>query len=114
MMEEKNETFKRWYDVDPVVAKCVTLLENLPENLKRQTSSYLMEKIIEKPPFSEMLPEDVFKLATEEQRRRRWYDEDEILRIFVELLRHSPLETKRNLSLIAITFIEDSEKSFSA
>lgn len=105
-MEETKEIFKRWYDEDPVVAKCVTILETLPELTKRRASSYLMEKIIEKHPFCDMLPEEVFNLATHESEKRRWYDEDEILRIFIELLRHSPKEVKRNLSQIAITFIE--------
>ncbi|MEI7474016.1 MAG: hypothetical protein WCK67_04490 [bacterium] len=110
-MDENSATIKRWYEEDPIVEKCVKSMETLPEVIKRQISSYLMEKIIEKPPFCDMLPDDVFKLATQEYRRRRWYDEDEILRIFVELLRHSPLETKRNLSQIAISFIEDLDKS---
>lgn len=101
------ETFKRWYEEDSVVAACISKLETLQESLKRQTANYLMEEIINKPPYSEMVADDIFKLATEESQRRRWYDFDEVIRLFIELLRHAPAETRREIALKSISFIED-------
>lgn len=101
------ETFKRWYEEDAVVSACVQKIENLHESLKRQTANYLMEEIINKPPYSEMVADDIFKLATAESQRRRWYDYDEVIRLFVELLRHAPAPTRREIALKSISFIED-------
>ena len=103
----ENTPFKRWYDEDQVVTKCVVLLESLSDNVKRQTATYLMDEIINKPPYSEMMASDIFNLATGESRKRRWYDFDEVVRIFVELLRHSNAEIRKEMSILAITFIED-------
>ncbi|MDD3149609.1 MAG: hypothetical protein PHV68_02150 [Candidatus Gastranaerophilales bacterium] len=100
-------SFKRWYDEDPVVAKCVNSLENLQDSSKRQVATFLMSEIIDKPPFNEMIPDNVFDLVTSETRRRRWYDFDEVVRIFVELLRNATPELKKEIAIKAVMFIED-------
>lgn len=100
-------SYKRWYDEDPIVKKCVSYLENMSDNLKRKTATYLMDEIIDKPPFSDMVPDDVFDIATAEENKRRWYDFDEVVRIFFELLKSAPKEVKTQIAMIAITFIED-------
>ena len=101
------ETFKRWYDEDPIVAQCLKKLETLQDSLKRQTANYLMQEIINKPPYVDMLPDDIFNLATGESKRRRWYDFDEVVRIFIELLRHAQPDTRRTIAVTAVAFIED-------
>ncbi|MDD3013816.1 MAG: hypothetical protein PHC34_08960 [Candidatus Gastranaerophilales bacterium] len=106
-----EQNYKRWYDEDKVVQKCVTVLENIHGSLKRQTATFLMQEIINKPPYKDMLSDDVVDLATSETQRRRWYDFDEVTRIFFELLRHSPVERRKEIAILALTFIEDlSEK----
>ncbi|MEI8390358.1 MAG: hypothetical protein WCG23_10805 [bacterium] len=106
-MDEENKAFTRWYEQDPVVAECFKIMEQLDDRKKRQTATFLMNEIISRPPFSEMIPDDIFKLATGEEQKRRWYDYDEVSRIFAELLRHSPDETKKEIAIKAITFIQD-------
>jgi len=103
----EDTKIKRWYDEDPIVLKCITMLENLLDYQKRQTATFLMEEIINKPPFSEMMPEEVFNLATAEARKRRWYDFDEVTRLLVELLRHSSPEIRREISIKAVGFIDN-------
>jgi len=103
----EDTKIKRWYDEDPIVLKCITMLENLLDYQKRQTATFLMEEIINKPPFSEMMPEEVFNLATAEARKRRWYDFDEVTRIFIELIRHASNELKRETALKALAFMDD-------
>ena len=102
-----DDSYIRWYDGDPVVAKCIGLLEGVRDSLKRQTATFLMGQIILKPPYSDMLPDEVFNLITSETRKRRWYDFDETIKIFMELLRHSSEEVRRQICITAITFIED-------
>lgn len=99
--------YKRWYDEDPVLAECVKLLENIGDSDKRKTATFLMDEIVSKSPYTEMLPEKILELVNSESRRRRWYDFDEVMRIFVELLNHAPLESKKKIAVLAVTFIQD-------
>lgn len=106
-MTEKDRNFTRWYDEDKVVARCVSILENLKDSYKRQTATFLMDQIINKPPYKDMLTEEVLNVVISETRTRRWYDFDEVVRNFFELLRHSDSETRIQIAIIAVTFIED-------
>lgn len=107
MSYDENKTIQRWYEKDPVVSKCFEIMEQLDERKKRQTATFLMNEIISKPPYSQMLPEEIFQLITGETQKRRWYDFDEVSRIFAELIRHSPEEGKKEIAIKAITFIQD-------
>ena len=106
-MTENDRNFTRWYDDDKLVAKCVHVLEELNDSQQRKTATFLMDHIINKPPFKDMLPDDIFNTVVSETRARRWYDFDEVVRNFIELLRHSNPETRREIAIIAVTFIED-------
>lgn len=106
-MSDNDKKYSRWYDKDEIVQKCAQTLEALPDSLKRQTSTFIMSKIIQKPPYENMVADEIFNLATGDDRKRRWYDFDEVVRIFFELLRHSDDKTKRQIAIEAIAFIED-------
>ncbi|OGH97483.1 MAG: hypothetical protein A2287_05740 [Candidatus Melainabacteria bacterium RIFOXYA12_FULL_32_12] len=106
-MTDSDRSFKRWYDEDPVVSRCIKMLECIQDSLKRQTATFLMNEIISKPPYVDMLPDEIISLIGSEDRKRRWYDFDEIMRIFLELLRHSSVDTRKKIAVEAITFIED-------
>ena len=106
-MSEENKPYVRWYDKDPVVSKCFEMMEKLDDRKKRQTATFLMNEIISKPPYSDMLPDEIFELATGESQKRRWYDFDEVSRIFTELIRHSSDEVKKEIAIKAVTFIQD-------
>jgi len=103
----EESTFLRWYDRDPVVSKCFEIMESIDNRKKRQTATFLMDEIISSPPYSGMIPEEIFELATGEKEKRRWYDFDEVSRIFAELLRHSTDEVRKEIAIKAITFIQD-------
>lgn len=109
-MTEEVKEFQRWYDKDPVVSKCVNLLENIETVKKHRTATFLTNKIILRPPYSSMLPEDLYNLVMEEQRKRRWYDFDEILKIFMELLKNAPEEARREIATRAVVFLETVHK----
>lgn len=108
-MSEETKTFQRWYDKDSIVSKCVARLEGIPTAKKHQAAAFLMEEIVSQPPYTKMLPSDIYNLVMGEHRSRRWYDFDEICKIFMELLRHAPEEIKRQLAVKTISFIEDNE-----
>lgn len=105
--ENEEKSFLRWYDKDPVVSRCFEIMENIDDRKKRQTATFLMDEIISSPPYADMLPETIFELATGEKEKRRWYDYDEVSRIFAELMRHSTDEGRKEIAIKAITFIED-------
>jgi hypothetical protein len=95
----------RWYDQNQNVAKSMDLLENLPDTVKKRVAAYLIEDLITKKPYSDMLPIDVHYLVLSENRRRRWYDFDESVRIFVELLRHSSDTQKNEICEMVMAFL---------
>ena len=105
-MSQEQNTYKRWHDEDPVVSKCIKMLENIQESIKRKTATFLMNEIINKAPYDTMLPEEVYNLVTSETRKRRWYDADEVIRLFMELLRNCTPEAKKDISIKAINFME--------
>ena len=106
-MSEEIKTFQRWYDKDSVVSKCINILENIDNTKKHQTANFLMNEIISKPPYNEMLPDNIYNLIMEEKRNRRWYDFDEISRIFMELLRYSSEKTRKKIAIKAVKYLED-------
>lgn len=101
----KNGKTIRWYDKNDNVSESMKRLQNLPDETKRQVATYLIEEVISRKPYCDMLPLDTHYLILSEDRRRRWYDLDEILHIFVELLRHTSDEQKLALSEMVDQFV---------
>lgn len=106
-MTNNVQQFVRWYDKDEVVSRCVHLLESVPDSLKRKTATFLMDQVIQKPTFENLVPDEIVDMATGDDRRRRWYDFDEVVRIFIELLKNCPDQDKRHIATKAICFVED-------
>jgi len=104
--DEKKEKTIRWYDRDDKVSKSMNILKNIPDDSKRQITTYLVEEIITRKPYCDMFPLDAHFLILSEQRRRRWYDFDEALHIFVELLRHSSDAQKIEISEMVLNFVK--------
>ncbi len=100
-MVEESKTIQRWYDTDPVVSKCVSKLEKTDKNMQRRVAAFLVEEIIREH------SEDIYDKVMEEERKRRWYDFDEVCKIFMELLRHSSEQTRKDIAVKTIIFMED-------
>lgn len=112
--EEKMAKTIRWYDRDDVVAKSMEILQEIPDESKRLVASYLVEDIIQRKPYCDMFPLDTHYLILSENRRRRWYDFDETVRIFIELLRHTSDVQKRDICEMVLSFVDslpDEDKS---
>lgn len=98
--------YKRWYDQDPSVSQCFNMFEKVSPKVKHKLATFLMEEIINKPPYFDMISDEIFELATGEPERRRWYDDDEIVRIYVELLRHVDADIQKELAIKSLEFLE--------
>jgi len=105
-MTQNESSNARWHDGDIIVSRCISLLENIEESFKHKTATFLVDEIINKPPYSKMLPEEIYNLALSETRKSRWYDIDEITRLFMELLKHCSPETRKEICIKAINFME--------
>ncbi len=102
-----TKKYKRWYDKNEITSRCINLLEELEDPLKRQVSTWLMNEIIEKPPYKDMLPKEIESMVHCEQRRRRWYDYDEVCRIYVELVKNAPDKLQTKICVKSVTYMED-------
>lgn len=102
-MTEVEKTFERWYDRDPVVSKCVAKLEKIEKRKQHRVAAFLTDEIISR------LSGDVYDKVTGETRKRRWYDFDEVCKIFMELLRLLPEDQKKEIAIKTIIFMEDNE-----
>ena len=103
-IERKAKT-TRWYDRDDTVSKSMNMLNKIPDSLKRQVATFLVEDIINRKPYKDMFTLDTHYLILSEDRRNRWYDFDETIHIFVELLRHTSDDRKKELADLVIDFI---------
>ena len=102
------ERQRRWYEKDKVVHNCANKLEKLEPHFQRQVSSYIMDELLNTPPYITMLEEQIIKLATNESTpKRRWYDFSQTVHIFMELLKNLSEEKARKICIQVITFIED-------
>ncbi len=97
----------RWYEKDELTSKFIEMFENLSDSNKRKTAIFLVDEIINKPPYKDMVSEDVFNAATSESQKRRWYDFDEVIRIFAELLKNLNEEAKKEIAVKAVLFMQD-------
>ncbi len=106
-MSDNNIQNLRWYEKDELTAKFLHMFENLSDSNKRKTAIFLVDEIINKPPYNEMLSEDVFNAATSESQKRRWYDFDEVIRIFAELLKNLNDDARKEIAVKAVLFMQD-------
>lgn len=85
---------QRWYDEDPTLSLAISFLRNAQQKSQREVA----EKIIEKASSNGVLVNDLHIVF-----QKRWYDEDERLRLAIEYLKNSSKEQRR---LIALEIIE--------
>jgi len=109
-MSKNASEFQRWYDRDPVVSRCIAILENIDTAKKHKTATFLTNEIILHPPYRKMLPDELYELVMSEERKRRWYDFDEVMKIFIELLRHAPEDIRKEIAVKAVKFLEGPQR----
>lgn len=90
---------KRWYDIDPVVSRATSMLEQADEELQVVCAEYIIDR----------LKDMDFEMSLDEQFNyimRRWYDKNIKVSHAMEYLKHAPDEIRRELALDIIEHIE--------
>lgn len=98
-MDNKKQ---RWYDVDPVLSRAVTLWEQTDEEIQVVCAEYVLDKL-----------KDInFQMSLEEQYDyilRRWYDKNVKVSHAMEYIKRAPEELRHELALDIIEYIEKME-----
>ncbi|MEE3349440.1 MAG: hypothetical protein VZR09_05310 [Candidatus Gastranaerophilaceae bacterium] len=93
---------KRWYDIDPVLSKAISLWEKTDEEFQTICAEYVLDKL-----------KDIdFKMSLDEQYDyilRRWYDKNVKVSHAMEYIKRAPNELRRELALDIIEYIEKIE-----
>ena len=102
-MVERNQ---RWYDVDPVLSRAISVWEIADENLQIICAEYVLDKL-----------KDInFEMSLDEQYEyilRRWYDKNVKVSHAMEYIKHAPDELRHELALDIVEYIDkiESEKN---
>ena len=89
-----NHSYKRWYDLDPVLSEVINLLQNYQEELRAQAEIFLTE--IEKKVSKDAI--DKFYELARPKVCNRWYDKDPVISKAIELLRVVPVNVQKEVS----------------
>lgn len=94
---------QRWYDIDPVLSKAISLWEKTDEEFQTICAEYVLDKL-----------KDIdFKMSLDEQYDyilRRWYDKNVKVSHAMEYIKRAPNELRRELALDIIEYIEKIEE----
>lgn len=98
-----DKKMQRWYDVDPVLSRAISLWEQAEEYLQTICAEYVLDK----------LKDFDFKMSLEDQYNyilRRWYDKNVKVSHAMEYIKHAPEELRHELALDIIEYIEKMQK----
>lgn len=98
MVERKQ----RWYDVDPVLSRAISVWEKADENVQTICAEYVLDKL-----------KDInFEMSLDEQYEyilRRWYDKNVKVSHAMEYIKHAPDELRHELALDIVEYIDKIE-----
>ena len=98
MLERKQ----RWYDVDPVLSRAISVWEKADENVQTVCAEYVLDKL-----------KDInFEMSLDEQYEyilRRWYDKNVKVSHAMEYIKHAPDELRHELALDIVEYIDKIE-----
>ena len=97
------QTYKRWYDHDPLLVEVMELLRNFKEDLREQAGIFL--KKIEDQVGKEAI--ESFYEKVRPMNGNRWYDHDPVLSRAVELLRVVPQDIQRQAAKNFLQSLKD-------
>lgn len=100
MKEEYSQSFRRWYDRDPVLSSAMKTLEETDDETQIKISLNLIKIIIEHNIENDEFEavEDIISAVEagveENSKNNRWYDIDGTLRTAMNMLQNCPAETQ--------------------
>ncbi len=100
MKEQYSQSYRRWYDKDPVLSAAMKTLEKSDDETQIRIALNLIKIIIEHNISSEEYNgvEDIIsavEAGIEEQRSARWYDIDSTVRTAITMLQNCPENTQK-------------------
>jgi hypothetical protein len=104
MKEEYSDSFRRWYDKDPVLSSAMTTLEQSDDEAQIKISLNLIKIIIEhnieNSEFEAV--EDIISAVEAgvdgDSGNKRWYDIDSTLKTAINMLQNCPEATQKIIS----------------
>ena len=109
---KSKETYRRWYDKDPVLSKAMNTLKNTDDNVQIQIALNLIKIVIEHQ-IEENNVNSVNDLINtvqeasnyDESHKSRWYDLNETLRAAILMLQNCPEDLRKKISVDMAEFI---------
>lgn len=95
---------KRWYDKDATVSLAVSLIKNASPELQDSCADLIIEKAQDMGVTIENGITDALNYVM-----LRWYDSPEKLSTAFEYLKRSDLDTRKDLAISIIEFLEKAE-----
>ena len=99
----EQQTYKRWYDHDPILLELINLLKDYQAELKVQAQLFL-EKLEERVSKETI---DSFYEKVKPVNGKRWYDKDPVISKTVELLRIVPPDLQQQTAKKFLKTLED-------
>lgn len=118
MREEYSQSFRRWYDKDPVLSSAMKTLEESDDQTQIKIALNLIKIIIEHNIENAAYEavEDIIsavEAGIEEERNSRWYDIDATLRTAMSMLQNCPEATQaiiaKEMAKMVVSKIKDEE-----
>lgn len=101
------ESFRRWYDNDPILKEALELLKLQTDDKKSAAADYIIS-------LQEQVAQDVIERIYEITKQfsgkgNRWYDADPVMIKAIELLRAAPPKTQRLAALKLLLAMENND-----
>ena len=99
------ESYRRWYDSDPILKEALELLKLQPDDNKSVAADFMIS-------LQEQVAQDVIERIYEITQEfagkgNRWYDADPVMLKGIELLRAAPPKTQRIAALKLLLAMEN-------
>lgn len=99
------DSYRRWYDSDPILKEALELLKLQPDDNKSVAADFMIS-------LQEQVAQDVIERIYEitqefAEKGNRWYDADPVMLKGIELLRAAPPKTQRIAALKLLLAMEN-------
>lgn len=95
---------KRWYDLEPTLSLAVSLIKNSDEETQIKCAEFIKDKAID---YGVVLNSNL--IGAFDYFVNRWYDKREPLSVAFGYLKEAEDETKKQIALETIAFLEKNE-----
>ena len=103
-MSEKDSQKRRWYDRDPILKEALELLRLSTDEQKEQAKDFMLKL---QEDVAQDVIERIYQIVTQYQGKgNRWYDNDPVMIMAVEMLRQADPKTQRVAALKLLLALE--------